>query len=1125
MNAQNATITISTNINRHKISPYIYGVNGNYADSAVKSIRQGGNRWTTYNWETGASNSGKDYNNVTDSYLLSGISNDYLSKPGCVATYNHSLAKNLNQFFLTTVQSQGYVAGLGGSVTKAPSKYWYKVIPKKNGSLSLTPNLTDSTVYIDEYINFLKTDQGYANKGGINAYSIDNEPELWFETHPMVQANPLSIASLIDKTVSTAFAIKSVDSTALVFGPALANWYGCKNFGGNDNLWNTVYLSKYKWEWFVSMYLDTMKVLSNQKGKRLLDVIDIHWYPEASGTDGIGIVNTSGGSEPISQAAIKARIQNPRSLWDPTYIEKSNVANGSAIQLIPRLKTSINKHYPNTKISISEYRFGSEDHFSGGLAFADVLGVFGREDVFFATKWYATGSTAFQRYSKVAFDLFTNYNGKYSSFGDISVQSLSSSNDTLSSFASIDKQKKLHIVVINKMATPTKTDFIFTDSYYKNAEVFGFDSTSAINTKRDSIKTITGYNKCNYILPAYSALHFIFEPLVVPQITSITTDTLNNKIVYVHFNSAIKNEVLPIDSFIIKEAVDTLKISAIVIKGDTLIINLIDTIGIHYSDLILSYANFTIHDTNNVALFGNKNIPILNNLKGSTPVLLESTLLSDGKTISYKFSKSIVSINKTGFSVKANGTNQIIDSIAVTNDVLTILLHKRESNTDSLIGSILNSNMQFDDGSSIQTLSAFKITNNGPNYPLTMNNAEIINAGFIVKLQLNKPIAQTTDLSKIKVLINDTIITFTKSISSFEANLNLTRKIEYGDVVKIMYVDSGYIQSIDGAYLGSLFVTLLNPLKMSSPRVVIPGRIENENLYYNIGTLSSRTDTNASNGRYIQINTNDRVAYKFYSPKDTLYSINLKVGSGNTSLIYTIDNVDIDTIGIPDEGAITNLLEYGILKKIGIGNHTIEVTDLANLINLDYIDFKYGNHIPKALIIYTSVASNGLTFNIDFNGFVKNTPDPSLFTLTVDGQSKPIKSIAINKTSLIFSVLDTIYKKQSVQLSLLDSTIETTNGGYLALFNRSIVNYSKVIKTGISSYNNSFFISLKHTQLSHNLPSNATISIFNILGVKVMTISAVNQVISLDQLSSGCYFVVATLNAEIIHQDKIILSK
>ena len=70
-------------------------------------------------------------------------------------------------------------------------------------------------------------------------------------------------------------------------------------------------------------------------GKRLLDVLDVHWYPEAQG----------GGERVSTQdnkpAVVAARLQAPRSLWDPSYTETAGSRSRSTkgpITLLPRLR-------------------------------------------------------------------------------------------------------------------------------------------------------------------------------------------------------------------------------------------------------------------------------------------------------------------------------------------------------------------------------------------------------------------------------------------------------------------------------------------------------------------------------------------------------------------------------------------------------------------------------------------------------------------------------------------------------------------------------------------------------------------------------------------------------------------
>ena len=113
-----------------------------------------------------------------------------------------------------------------------------------------------------------------------------------------------------------------------------------------------------------------------------MHVLDVHWYPEARGTKRITEKDTS-------PKTVAARLQAPRSLWDPTYTEKSWITGtwGKPIRLIPWLLERIAERYPGTKLAMTEYNFGAGDHISGGLAQADVLGIFGREGLYLGNYW------------------------------------------------------------------------------------------------------------------------------------------------------------------------------------------------------------------------------------------------------------------------------------------------------------------------------------------------------------------------------------------------------------------------------------------------------------------------------------------------------------------------------------------------------------------------------------------------------------------------------------------------------------------------------------------------------------------------------------------------------------------
>jgi hypothetical protein len=146
-------------------------------------------------------------------------------------------------------------------------------------------------------------------------------------------------------------------------------------------------------------------------GRRLVDVLDVHFSPEAQGAKKRVTEDDS------SPEVAAARIQSPRSLWDPNYKEARWIAGAvGPIRLLPRLREKIEKHYPGTKLALTEYYYGGGDHISGALAQADVLGIYGREGVFAAALWHL-GRTD-DRFIHAAFAMFRNYDGADGAFGD-----------------------------------------------------------------------------------------------------------------------------------------------------------------------------------------------------------------------------------------------------------------------------------------------------------------------------------------------------------------------------------------------------------------------------------------------------------------------------------------------------------------------------------------------------------------------------------------------------------------------------------------------------------------------------------------------------------------------------------
>jgi hypothetical protein len=260
---------------------------------------------------------------------------------------------------------------------------------------------------------------------------------------------------------------------------------------------------------FIDTYLDAMADASAMAGHRLIDVLDLHWYPEAQG-GGVRITDDGAGA-----ALAAARLQAPRSLWDPGYTEDSWITTYSTlgpIRLLPRLHEQIAAHYPGTRLAISEYYYGGGADISGGIAQADVLGVFGREDLFAAALWHIGGTD--DRFIWGAFDLFLDFDGAGAGFGDTSIAATTDDVAATSVYASYDADdyQRMVIVAINKSASPLDAGItIHHGATFTRAEIYRLTSANSAPIAGGE-QAITLTNALVYEMPAMSVSVLVLRP-------------------------------------------------------------------------------------------------------------------------------------------------------------------------------------------------------------------------------------------------------------------------------------------------------------------------------------------------------------------------------------------------------------------------------------------------------------------------------------------------------------------------------------------------------------------------------------------------------------------------------------
>jgi len=418
----------------HAISPLIYGANVdglvcNDAKAKYSFCRARSSALSTYNWENNASNRGSgDCNQNSDSLSVS-------DDPGVAVTDLIAQADGMGASTVVTVPMLDHVALDKNSGTAAPdcsgdvsksadylNTRFAKNRSRKGSALSLTPDTSDGFVNQDEFLAFLK--DGYGSSSLL--FSLDQQPELWVGEHPKLRATPLTYDEEVNLTVEYAKMIKD--------GWAEAEVLGLVGYG---------YLAAINQQ--TSPDFET----KGQFVSYLLDYVDLHWFAEIyAGPNNARIVG-----EESDPASVAARVQAPRELWDPDFMEKSwinDVRGGEPLQLLDLLQSAIDDNYPGTKLAISEWSYGGGKHISGAVAAADALGIFGQKSVGLA------GAVSFspnsEPYLVGAFEAYRNYDGQGHGFGDTSVAA-SSSNVALGSiYASINEAdvKQMVLVAINR---------------------------------------------------------------------------------------------------------------------------------------------------------------------------------------------------------------------------------------------------------------------------------------------------------------------------------------------------------------------------------------------------------------------------------------------------------------------------------------------------------------------------------------------------------------------------------------------------------------------------------------------------------------------------------------------------
>jgi len=516
--AQNPAVTIRVDANssRHLISPNIYGVA--YADTTIlKDLncplnRYGGNNSSRYNWQLNADNRGNDwyFESIGDSSSIAGERGDTM-----IANTRSAGAEAM-----LTIPMIGWVAKLGSNRSKLASfsiaKYgsqtgndwqWYPDAGNGihsngqpiTGNDPNDANVANSPAFQSGWIEHLVARWGTAVSEGLRYYIMDNEPSIWHSTHRDVQPTGVTMEQVRDSIVQHAERVKAADPSALIVAPEEWGWSGYLLSGydqqyGSLHGWGNMPDRNQHGGWdYLPWLLDQFKQNQASTGMRLLDIFSVHFYPQGGefGDD-------------ISNSMQLRRNRSTRALWDPNYVDETWI--GTQVKLIPRLKDWVATYYPGTQIAITEYNWGAENHINGATAQADILGIFGREGLDLATRW-TTPDPSSPTYK--AIKIFRNYDGKNSTFGDISISAAAPTPDSLSAFAALrSSDGALSLAVINKVLSGNTTTTVQLSNYQPSStsQVWQLTAANSINRLAD---VPIANNQLSAILPPQSITLFV----------------------------------------------------------------------------------------------------------------------------------------------------------------------------------------------------------------------------------------------------------------------------------------------------------------------------------------------------------------------------------------------------------------------------------------------------------------------------------------------------------------------------------------------------------------------------------------------------------------------------------------
>ncbi len=429
------------------VSPTIFGIA--FADAprdlGATAHRWGGNMFSRYNWRLGnAANTTFTWyweNTVVDSYEV------FVDKAAQMGGLAAITVPMIGWVAKDTTSASFPVDSFGSQEKTDPYHPEFGNGVRPDGKTPIPPGDPTRTSVkmgpdeIGQWVATIRQSEAKRGRHVVYEYILDNEPALWNSTHRDVHPEPVTYDELLERTLAYGTAIRKADPEAIIAGPAAWGWPEY-NFSAKD-VKEGFFLRPDRRAHgdmpLLAWYLQKLAEYEKRSGVRVLDVLDVHLYPQA---DGVQTVDGKGGAGAgnTDRKTNDLRYRVTRSLWDRNYVDESWIKD--AVYLIPRMKDLIAQYYPGRALQIGEYNFGGEDHPAGGVALAEALGRFALFGVSHAFYWTHPPKPSAAYW---AFRAYRNYDGNGGHFLERIVPSSSPLGTSV--FASRDEAGKKWVLV------------------------------------------------------------------------------------------------------------------------------------------------------------------------------------------------------------------------------------------------------------------------------------------------------------------------------------------------------------------------------------------------------------------------------------------------------------------------------------------------------------------------------------------------------------------------------------------------------------------------------------------------------------------------------------------------------